>query len=84
VERFLRAESLLPRLDDIDRDAHRGPHVVVVDAGGHHVDQHVARAQRGDGDRLFLERVPGLAEAFGADHLRQHLLGHDPELGDLP
>ena len=43
---------LLARLDDVDRDAHRRPHVVVVDARGHHVDEHVVR-----------RRAPGSASA---------------------
>src|SRR5207247_8355944 len=82
VERLLLA-LLLPRLDDIDRDAHRCPHVVVVHARGHHVDQDVARPELGYADGLLLERVARLAKPLGADQLREHALGHDTEVRDL-
>ena len=60
-------------LDDVDGDAHRGPDVVVVDARRHHVDEDIARAELGHRQRFLLEGVARLAEALGADHLREHL-----------
>ena len=74
---------LLARLDDIDGDAHRGPHVVVVDARGHHVHEHVARTELGDGEGFFAKRVDRFAEALGADHLRQHARRNDAEVGHV-
>jgi hypothetical protein len=74
---------LLARLDHVDRHAHRGPHVVVIDARGHHVDQDVAWAELGDGDGFLLERIARLAEPLGADQLGEHALRHDAEVRDL-
>src|SRR5438477_478860 len=53
----------------------RRPHVVVVDAGGHHPDDDLERAGLGDLYLLELERVDRLALSFGADHPRRHRAG---------
>ena len=81
--KVLELAFLLPRLDDVDGDPHRRPHVVVVDARGHHVDEHVAWTERRYRQRLLLERVARLAEPLGADHLREHLVGQDAEIGHV-
>src|SRR4030095_15170075 len=49
--------------DDVARPAVRGPHVVVVDARGHDVDQHLVGPGRRRRDDLALPGVAGLAEA---------------------
>src|SRR5581483_8165255 len=64
-------------LDDVDGDAEGGPDVVVVDAGGHYVDQHLARADLGGLDDLLgegLDRLPEVLPAHGHRvHLRRHV-----------
>src|SRR4029453_6040629 len=68
-----------PRLDHVDRRAQAGPHVVVVDAGGHHPDQHLVRTQLARrGDLLDLERLHGLAETILADQLGEHPRANSP------
>ena len=79
VKSFLFA-LLLPRLDDVDGHAQRGPDVVVVHARRHHVNEHVPRPDLGHLDLFLLESVGGLAETFGTDQLSDHALGHVAEL----
>src|SRR5439155_22654495 len=69
---------------DVDRDPLRRPDVVVIDAGGHHEHERLARAGRRGLDLLDLERVPGLAEPLGADDLRVHPRGDLSHGRDLP
>ena len=61
----------VPRPDHVDRTPEGGPHVVVVDAGGHHVDEHLALAGPRGGHLL--------TEALRPDGLREHALGNDAE-----
>ncbi len=63
------------------RLAERGPHVVVVDARGHHAHDHLERARLGHLDLLDLEGVLGFAEALLADDPRGHRLGQLAGLG---
>src|SRR5262249_30284801 len=67
--------------DHVDGRAERGPDVVVVDAGRHHVDQHLVRSDAGRRDHLALPGVVRLAEAILPDATRVHLRRHDAELG---
>jgi hypothetical protein len=71
--------GLLARRDHVHRGAARGPHVVEVDPGRHHVNQHLVRLDLGDVDLFDLERVYRLAIALGPDYLRVHFFGHLPE-----
>src|SRR6266566_4314986 len=71
----LRLARALALADHVERGAERGPDVVVVDARGHHVDQHLVRAGRRGGDDLATPGVAGLAEAVLADEIRVHPLG---------
>src|SRR5207244_10227287 len=62
-------------LGDVDGDAARCPYVVVVDAGGHHEDERVVRADLGNVDLFDLERLLRLPEALRTDHLCVHARG---------
>ena len=74
-------------LHDRHRLAEGGPHVVVVDAGCHHADDHLEGARLGHLDLLDLEGVLRFAEALLADHPGGHRLGQlaglDVDCGDL-
>src|SRR3989442_14193198 len=72
----LRLAGLLALGDDVDRVAERRPHVVVVDAGGHDVDEHLVGADRRGGDDLALPGVAGLAEAVRAHDVGVHPWRH--------
>src|SRR4029450_3549961 len=61
--------------DHVERGAQRGPDVVVVDARGHNVDQHLVRAERGRGNDLAPPGVTRLAEAILPDKVRVHTPG---------
>src|SRR4051794_32984730 len=67
--------------------AHRRPHVVVVDPGGHHAHDDLERAGLGNLDLLNLEGVRRLALALLADHPGGHrvrqLAGLGVDAGDL-
>ena len=75
--------GFLARADHVNRRAERGPHVVEIDARRHHVDQHFVGADFRHRDFLDLERMLGIAEAVGANHLRIHLLRHMPDRRNL-
>src|SRR5205807_5928410 len=76
--RCVRAADVVPVLrvvavpPDPDGLAERRPHVVEVDAGGHHADDHLARAGLGNFDLLELERLGRLALTLLADDPRGH------------
>ena len=70
----LRLAQLQALRDDVERLAQRGPHVVVVDARGHHVDQHLVGADGRRRQHLALPRVARLAEAVLPDRERVHPL----------
>jgi hypothetical protein len=82
VKRLLLA-LLHAGLDHVDGNAHRGPHVVVVHPGGHHVDEDVTWAERGNLHGFLFERIDRLAESLGANQLRQHAAGNHAELGHV-
>jgi hypothetical protein len=67
---------LLADADDVDGQPSGRPHVVEVDAGGHHRHQDLVGGERGDVDFLDLERDPRVAEAVLADQLGSHPLRH--------
>jgi hypothetical protein len=73
----------LAGLDDIDRDAKAGPYVVVVDACGHHVDEHVVVAELGDIHHFLLESRRRLTEALLSDQPRVHLRRNLAEWGSI-
>src|SRR6185312_16655814 len=58
--------------EDRDRQAGGGPDAVVVHAGGHDPDAHLAGAGRGDVDPLELHRLHRVAQPVGADHPGVH------------
>src|SRR5438034_11598747 len=58
--------------DDVDRDAERCPDVVVIDTGGHHIDEGLARSDVRRGHHLRTEGVLRLAERLAADGHRMH------------
>ena len=62
-----------------DRRAEAGPDAVVVDAGGHHENQHLVAVELRGVDHLDLHGRVGLAVALLADRPGVHLLGHMPE-----
>src|SRR5437867_5744396 len=65
--------------DNVERRAERGPHVVVVDAGGHHVDQHLVGAERRRGDDFPPPGVAWRAEAVLTHDVGVHPLRHFAE-----
>jgi hypothetical protein len=72
-----RVAALGVHLHDVDRHAERGPDVVVVDAGGHHADQHLVGRDLGTG--TFSTLKPSSARRSArADHLGVHLRGTWP------
>jgi len=76
----------LTRADHVDRRAEGGPHIVEIDPGGHHVDEHFVGLDLRDCNFFNFEGVVGVAEAVRADNLRVHLLGHHADrrhLSDL-
>ena len=76
--------GLLARADHVDRRSERRPHVVEIDAGRHHVDEHFVGADFRHRDFLDLERMHRVAEPVRANHLRVHLFRHMPDWGHLP
>ncbi len=68
--------GLLSRGDNVDGGAERGPYVIEVDSGRHHIDQRLIGAQLRDRDLFDLESVRRVAKAFGPNHLRIHLFGN--------
>ncbi len=80
------AGDVVGLLVDVQRGqglAERRPDTVVVDAGGHHVDEDLVRPDVGDGDHLVLERDLGGAVTLLADGHRDHRLRHLAEGWDL-
>ena len=78
VEVFL-LTGLVARLDDVDRDAEGGPDIVVVDPGGHDVDQGFVVGDLGNRDHLLLEADHGFAEPFRTDQPGVHVCRDDAE-----
>ncbi len=64
----------LARADHVHRRAERRPHIVEVDPGCHHIDQHFVGANFGNVDFFDLERVLWFAKAVRTDQLSVHLL----------
>src|SRR5260221_9415014 len=58
------------------RDAACRPHVVEIDAGGHHADEDLARFWLRRVDLFQPEGRPGVAEAVRAHDLGEHPLRH--------
>ena len=69
----------LPLGDHVDGRAERGPDIVVVDAGGHDVDQHLVGADGRRLEDLALPRVTGRAEAALSHGVGVHSLRHDAQ-----
>ena len=76
---ILGVAALLSGLDDVDRDAHRGPHVVVVDPGRLNLDEHLPGPGRRGVDLLDAESLARSPESLDPDHLRGHAPG---DVGD--
>ena len=76
-------ERLLVHVERRDRQAEPGPDAVVVDAGGHHEDQHLVLADRVRGHDLELHGLLGRAVPVAPDHPGVHVLRHVPERRDL-
>src|SRR5262249_40058341 len=70
--KVLRLALSLPLGDHVDGRAERGPHVVVVDAGRHHIDEPFVRSDAGRRNHLALPGVARLAEAILPDQERVH------------
>ena len=62
----------------VERDSTGRPHVVVVDAGGHHEHERLAGPSTGRLDHLSLEGLIRLPEALRPDDLRVHPGGNGP------
>jgi len=73
VEVLGRARLLADR-DDVDRDAARGPDVVVVDPGGHDCHEHLVRPDRRDRNLFQAKGVCRLSEPVLPHYHRQHPL----------
>src|SRR5262249_21637349 len=71
----LRLAQLLPLRNDVQGLAEGRPDIVVVDPRGHHVDEHLVRADGGRGDDLALPGLTRLAEAVLADEVAVHPRG---------
>jgi hypothetical protein len=73
-------------VEGADRLAETGPDAVVVDARGHHEDQHLVAVDGPGVDHLDLEGLVGFAVAFPADgpgiHLRRDMT-HRRDLSHL-
>src|ERR1700730_7838790 len=65
--------------DDVEGLAESGPDIVVVDAGGHHVDQHLVGPDSRRGNDLPLPRIPRLTETVLPDEVRVHPRRHFAE-----
>ena len=76
-------EWLLVTVERRDRNAESGPDAVVVDAGRHHVDQHLVLTDRPGRHHFELERAFWRAVALLANHPSVHLLGHVAERRNL-
>ena len=79
---------LLPRLhpcgNNVQGDAEAGPHIVVVHAGRHHIDERVVGPNLGSVDDFLLEGMARLAEAVLADELGVHARGDMAERRGIP
>src|SRR5712691_3534551 len=71
--------QLLALGDDVEGLAESGPDIVVVDAGGHHVDQHLVGPDGRRGNGLSLPRIPRLTETVLPDEIRVHPRRHFAE-----
>ena len=72
-------ERMLVHVEGGDRLAEAGPDAVVVDAAGHHEQQHFVLADRPGRHHFELERLVRRAVALLADHPGVHLLRHMAE-----
>ena len=74
--KVFRLTLLLTVCDHVDGISEGRPHVVVVDAGRHHVDEHVLRSDFRGRDHLALPGLGRLAEPVLAHQERVHVGGH--------
>jgi len=75
---------ILVAVERRDRNTEPGPDAVVVDARGHHVDQHLVLADRPGRQHLELHRGDRRAVALLADRPGVHLRRHNAERRDFP
>ena len=71
-----RLALFLAGLDHVHRDAQGRPHIVVVDPGGHDVQQHFVGADLGNRDDFLLKAACRLTEPVLANQPGMHLLRH--------
>ncbi len=76
-------EWILVHVERRDRNAEAGPNTVVVDATGHHVDQHLVLADRPSRQHLALHRGFRRTVALLADRPGVHLRRHVAERRDF-
>ena len=76
-------ELLLVDVERRDRQAEPGPHAVVIDAGGHHEDEHFVLADAVRRHDLELHGLFGRAVTLAPDHPGVHVLRHVAERGNL-
>src|SRR5690606_10232282 len=82
----VRARDVVGRLVHVEhrnRLAQRRPDAVVVDARGHHHDQHLVAVQGGRRHHLLLHGDAWLAVALAPDDPGVHVLGHVAEWRNL-
>src|SRR6516162_2317523 len=76
-------ERMLVAVEGRYGDAETGPNAVVIDAAGHHVDQHFLFGDRPSRDDFALHRGFRRSVAFLADGPGVHFLGHIAEWRNL-
>ena len=79
--KVLRLAAALSRFDDVDGGTKSGPHVVVIHAGCHDIDEGVVGPDFGYRDDFCLEGVLGVSEPILADDLCVHLRGYVAQRG---
>ncbi len=67
--------------DYVNRRSQRCPDVVVVDSGGHHINEDFVGLQFGHVNLLDLEGLPRMPKTIGPDKLAVHVFGHVPDRG---
>jgi hypothetical protein len=79
--KIFRLALFVAGFDDVDRHTQARPHVVVVDAGGHHVDEHLVIGDGGNIDHLFLEGLDRVAKALFAHNPGVHFFRNFTQWG---